>query len=155
MENGSSFVTFRVIVQCEKMAWHLIQTCHCCLMGDICSMYLLPSISLSLRFVEPCMWALFCPCEPVTVKASGGTFNKPVPLCMLEDVTQAKAGNAESAAQHAVSPSSLICLCAIVCQKRFWAIGLLDSTATALFRALWTVKSRCYANRAHLEHQWS
>ncbi len=113
------------------------------------------SPSPHLRFVEPCMWALFCPCEPVTVKASGGTFNKPVPLCMLEDVTQAKAGNAESAAQHAVSPSSLIWLCAIVCQKRFWAIGLLDSTATALFRALWTVKSRCYANRAHLEHQCS
>lgn len=112
-------------------------------------------LSLSLRCVEQCLWALFCSCEPVTVKASGGTFNKPVPLCMLEDATQAKAGYAESAAQHAVNPSSLICLCAIVCQNRSLAIGLLDSTAAALCRALWTVKSRCYANRAHLEHQWS
>lgn len=134
LENGSSFVTFCVIAQCEEMAGHHIQTCHCCLMGDFAACISLPpsiSLSLSLRCVEQCLWALFCPCEPVTIKASGGTFNKPVPLYMLEDVIHAKAGNAESAAQNAVNLSSLICLCAIGCQNKSWAIGLLDSAATA------------------------
>lgn len=67
----------------------------------------------------------------MTVKASGGTFNKPMLLCMLEDATHAKARNAESAALHAVDPSSLICLCAIGCQNISWAIGLLEMTAGA------------------------
>lgn len=131
----------------DGLAWHpdvsLVSD------GWLCSMYLAPvSPSLSFRSV----WALFCPCEPVTVKASGGTFNKPMLLCMLEDVTHAKAGKAESAVLHAADPSSPICLCAIGCQNISWAIGSLDMTATASVQSSTDseIKVLCKC-----KHQWS
>lgn len=117
------------------MGWHRIQRCVIAVWW-VTLQHASPSIAPLSPF-QKCPWALFCPCEPVTVKASGGTFNKPMLLCMLEDVTHAKAGNAESAALHAVDPSSLICLCAIGCQNISWAIGLLEMTACAELYGQW------------------